>query len=194
MDFDPSIKGYKKMKEPSMLTLVWLSIPVGLLTCIILFFSARILTDTTLSLIPQKLNIGLPYSLIIWVLIFLLFNVVMIIVHELVHALVFPASLLSDNIVFGVHSNGLFFAFYREDMTKRRMLFSMVSPFLLFTLLPLFLIIIKKIDRPLLMIGLLYHAFCSAGDLIGMYLIIKNTPKRCLIKNKGYHTYYIKFK
>jgi hypothetical protein len=179
MDFDPDIKGYKKMREPSMIKLVRLSIPVGLSICILLFFTAQILTKTSLTLYIPKIGIGMPFSFLFWALIFAFFNVFMLIIHEVLHAIVFPEKLSSDNIVFGAHKNGVVFTFYKEDMKKQRMLLSLAVPFLLLSVVSLIIIIILDINKTLLMIGLLYHAFCSAGDIIGMFLIIKYTPRDC---------------
>ncbi len=179
------------MKEPSMETLLLIAYPVGFAAAAVLFFSAQMLTPASLQLFQFRL-FGLHglWEIAAFLFIFILFNIFIVIAHEGVHALCFPEGLRSDHVGFGFHKNGAFFAFYTEDLSKRRMIVTMLMPFILFTMVPWLLIILFNLNIPLLMMALLYHALLASGDLVGLFLIIKNTPKSSVLKNKGYYTYY----
>ena len=131
------------MKEPSMEKLLLIAIPVGILVSLALYFLAQILTTTNLDMIRIQLG---DFPIIIEILLFLggfiLFNVVIVVLHELVHAFCFPEGLASKHVGFGFHKSGAFFAFYTEDMSKVRMMITMLMPFILFTMMPLLTIII----------------------------------------------------
>lgn len=191
MGFEPEIEGYTKMREPSMQTFMLSALPMGAAVAGVLFFVAQLLTSVKLQLfVFLRLNVPVVIEVLIFVIGFAVFNVVMIVVHEILHALVFPEPIKSDHIYFGFHKMGAVFAFYTEDMKRGQMLLSMATPFILLSMVPWTLIVIYNINAPLLMLALLYHAFMAVGDLMGIYLIVKNTPKNSVLKNKGYHTYF----
>ncbi|MEX1307969.1 MAG: DUF3267 domain-containing protein [Eubacteriales bacterium] len=191
MDFEPEKEGYTRMKEPSMEKLLLIAFPVGLFVCCVLFFLAQVFTQTQLKIF-YFLDIGLPEiaEIILFIVGFVVFNVLITVLHEGVHALFFPEGIRSERVGFGFHKTGAFFAFYTEALSKNRMIITMLMPFVLFTLLPWLLVIILDCNIPLLMMALLYHAFLASGDLVGLYLVIKNTPRNSVLKNKGYYTYY----
>ena len=191
LDFEPEKEGYTKMKEPSIEKLMLIAIPVGVFATLVLYALAQVFTQTELEMFRIS-PIGLPIALdfLVMLVAFILFNIIIIVVHELVHALCFPEGLRSEHVGFGFHKSGAFFAFYTEALTRTRMILTMVAPFLLFTIVPWLLIIILNKNIPLLMMALLYHTFLASGDLVGLFLIIKNTPRGSVLKNKGYYTYY----
>ena len=190
-DFEPKREGYTKMKEPPMHALMMIALPVGAVTAAVLFVVAQRLTTVKLGLFNfPSLGLPLAVEIIIWLVAFVAFNAVMIPLHELLHALMFPEPLKSERVYFGFHNMGAFYAFYTEDLKRWQMLLSMATPFVVLTLTPWVLIVVYNVNLPLLMLAILYHAFTAAGDLIGIYLVLKNTPTNSVLKNKGYDTYY----
>jgi len=183
------VTGYEKLEEPNIKTLSLLSFPVGIIAATILFFLAQALTSVHLDL---DIFSGVYTFKIILIAIFgfVFFNVIIIIVHELLHALIFPEKLSSDNVIFGVYMASMFFAFYKLDMKRERMVFCMLFPTILLSILPMVIICILNINLPIINFLFLYHTTLAAGDMIGVYLILKGTPKNSYLKNKGYHTYY----
>ena len=191
MDFEPEKEGYTKMKEPSMEKLLLIAFPVGFIVSYMLFIMAQILTHTHLQFFCfVDTNLPILIETALFFIGFALFNVIIIVFHEGVHALCFPEGITSKHVGFGFHKSGAFFAFYTETISKRRMIFTMLMPFVLFTIAPLIIIIIIDKNIPFLMMALLYHALLASGDLVGLSLVIKNTPKNSVLKNKGYFTYY----
>ncbi len=190
-DFDPEKEGYTKMKEPRMETLLLIAYPVGFVVVFVLYILAQVLTSTSLDMFRfEPIGFDGVLGILVWLVVFVLFNVFIIIAHEGVHALCFPEGLRSDNVGFGFHKNGAFFAFYTEALSKRRMIITMLMPFLLFTIVPWLIMILINRNIPSLMMALLYHALLASGDLVGLYLVIKNTPRNSVLKNKGYYTYF----
>jgi len=186
---ESDVSGYKKLKEPSLSRLALISLPVGLIAALLLFIITQYLTSV-------KISIDLFYLfkdvklIILAILGFISFNIIIIIVHEFLHAIIFPEKLSSDNIIFGVYRSSMFFAFYKLDMKRERMIICMLFPILLLSMVPLVFIIMLNINLPIINFLILYHITLSSGDLVGVYLILINSPKGCYLKNKGYHTYY----
>jgi len=191
MEFEPEKEGFTKMKEPALEKLMLLALPLGFAVAFLLYLMAQILTQTHLDMISLS-SFGLHWALFLLVFTvgFLLFNVMLIVFHEGVHALCFPEGIRSEHVGFGFHKSGAFFAYYTEALPRWRMIFSMFVPFFLFSIVPLLVIIVLDKNIPLLMMAVLYHTLLAAGDLAGIILVLKNTPRGSVLKNKGYYTYY----
>jgi hypothetical protein len=115
----------------------------------------------------------------------------LLLLHELLHAAVFPDFGLSSRttIVF-MPFKLVAFAYYSGEMTKKRSLMSFLNPFAVMTILPL-LFCIYDLSYYLLWIAIVNLSF-SGIDLISALLVYKNMPNYSIVRNSGYRSYYRK--
>lgn len=117
-------------------------------------------------------------------------SILIIVPHELVHALLFPSSIFSDKIVIGSYiKGGVFYAHYSGEMSKRRFIIDLLGPFTIFTVIPIMLSLFIYKNELLVILGII-NGVASIGDLIGTGIILKNVPKNSIVRNKGYKTYF----
>jgi len=94
-NLDADVSDYIKLKEPSLNQLALISIPVGIIAATMVFFAAQLFTSVKLSLNVLFILKGFEH-IVFSVLCFIVFNVLIIIIHEFLHAIIFPERLSSD--------------------------------------------------------------------------------------------------
>ncbi len=110
-------------------------------------------------------------------------------IHELFHAVVYP---LADHkkIVIGLEPKmGVFFAMYYGPLSRNRWLLVYLLPFLLISILPLVLIAFIAIPHWWLLASI-FNAGFAAGDLFGFYLILRQVPVHSVVMQDGWDTYW----
>lgn len=193
-DFNPEAEGWRKLAfEPGPVLLQLLAIPAMVLLAVLwgnLFFWVLPATFTLLQLASSPILSVIRLVLLIAVLI-------LIPVHELIHALVHPYWGRSTNTIIGVWlSKGLFYAYYEGEMSRNRLALVYLAPYLVLGLLPLGLLALlgNALGSPsaviiLAVVSLLGSLF-ACGDIVGVIFLLFQTPGTALVRNKGWQTYW----
>lgn len=136
--------------------------------------------------VANLVNIGINYKSGYFLLGFLLF----IPIHEVIHALIFPEPLSSNNVKFGFFPKKLvFFAFYTKEMSRNRFIFVMLAPFLIITLTSLLSIILLG-GNILIENILLGNAVASCVDIMNIFLLLTQVPAKATVRNKKIRTFW----
>ena len=115
----------------------------------------------------------------------------MIPVHELLHALVHPGWGLSSGTTLGVWlSRGLLYAYYEGELSRDRFLLCLAMPFLALGVLPTVLIMMFPWLAPNLLGLSLFGCVLGCGDVVGVGLVLFQIPRAAIVRNKGWKTYW----
>ncbi len=111
-------------------------------------------------------------------------------VHESLHALFMPWS-GSGAIVIGYwKEKGLLFTHYEGEMKKGRFITAMSAPLVCISILPAAVLTLAGIDTPIVIAAPVFHAFLCGGDLFGVFGTVLQIPNGALVRNKGWKTYW----
>lgn len=191
-DFQPEAEGWRPIREPGPLTLQLLALPAA---AILLVISVGLLnlvfSGEFFKVQPLPTTNPLPLWLLLSVLILL------IPVHELLHAVVHPGWGLSSNSVIGLWlSRALFYAHYEGPMSRNRFLLVFAMPYVVLSLLPIpimsFAAVFGWSITTVLVLSFLsiVAAVFACGDLVGFLLILLQVPASAVVRNKGWKTYW----
>lgn len=116
---------------------------------------------------------------------------VLIVVHELIHALTMPDY---RKVLIGVWpSRAMFYAYYDGVMSRNRFLWVGVMPYLLLGLFPLFLAALfplpSFVEERFVNFGLV-GSLAASGDLIVFLAILLQVPSSAEVHNQGWKTYW----
>lgn len=115
---------------------------------------------------------------------------ILIPIHEFIHALIFPESIISENVGFGFIPKGVaFFAFYFGEMSRSRFIGILLAPLTIMTLIGLIILVIIK-DNSILEHIILYNSLVACVDCFGAYMIMKQVPANATVRNKKNKTYW----
>lgn len=110
-------------------------------------------------------------------------------VHEMLHAIFIPNFIKSEKTEWGL--NGVFgFVFTTEPIKKQRFLFISCMPFILLSIVALFLFDLFGCLNGYTLALCLINAAGSCVDFLNMLLIGAQVKKNCTIINNGFETYY----
>lgn len=178
-DFLPDIAPWRSLREPGPIAMQFIALPIGIAAgAIMVLFWAR-LTPPRQSLSFTPFSIAATF-------------VVVIPVHELIHALVHPASGRSRNSIVGVWpSRFLFYAHYDGELTRNRFLAILLMPFLVISVAPaLFAHAFLDVAPAWLAFASILNALLACGDLLGVLLVAFQVPRAATIRNQGWRTYW----
>src|SRR5262249_44454838 len=142
--FHPARDGWIKLREPDPILLQVIAAPVAGLTAVLLLATwiALAWAQSTRGLIPSTEEPGDPSQAItpeLSVVGVVVAIPLIIVLHELLHAICFPGGLWTTQSGIGVWpSRLLFYACYLGPMSRNRFLLVYSMPLLVLTLLPLF--------------------------------------------------------
>lgn len=174
VSFEPD-ESWIPIKEPTNLWIIQLvAIPFLIINFIIVSIFTMIFN------IEITINIGL----------FFLGLLLVMPIHEAIHAVFFPEPLNSSNVKFGFFPKQLiFFAFYTNEMRRNRFALVLIAPFMIITLFGL-LLLIKLGGNVLIENILIGNALISYVDTLGLFLLLKLVPSSAIIRNKEIKTYW----
>jgi hypothetical protein len=190
-DFDPNAAGWRKIRfDPDPILLQVIAVPVAVFLVAIwgiLFFVVLPVDVSPL----QMLGSGIV--IIGWIPIILL----LIPVHELLHALVHPQWGRSSNTIIGVWlTKGVIYAHYEGEMSRNRFMLVALTPYLFLGLLPLGLLALPGAalwsTSAVLILGVvsLLGSVLACGDIVAVGLLLFQIPNAAVVRNKGWHTYW----
>jgi hypothetical protein len=117
--------------------------------------------------------------------------VLLIVVHELCHAVVYPRCGLTRDTQIGVWPAKLLcYACHTGAITRERMLLCFAMPFAVVTGLPLGVCALVGHAALPAMVGSTANALFSGGDLLGALLLWRQVPRGALVRNKGWATWW----
>ena len=174
---DAATEGWNKLREPRSGTLV------VILTAITLVLSIPVIL-----LLHEMRGILRAEPLMFTVLI--IFVVLVIPVHELAHAVVYPGSLRSSRLVVGFWPKRFLpYVVYDYPLPKRRVLWMLMTPLIALSVIPA--VLLPLFGGPWIRFVsalLLTHVLACSGDIFYVALIASQVPKGGYIHNKGWST------
>lgn len=169
---------WRLVREPSTLTLGILAI------CVALIIAACISLAVSLAIGPSHM------ASVSWPLV-ILFILLIIPIHELLHAVGFEDGLASNRIVFGFYPK-LFacYAHYIGHIPRSRFILIAALPFLILTIIPLAMVAVFCLDYVHLTEAIISNGLASAGDILTIVFIFRETPPQSILTNSGMKTYW----
>ena len=117
--------------------------------------------------------------------------VVIIPVHELIHAVVHPRSGCSADSILGFWpSRMLFYAHYAGELSRTRFVTILLTPFFVISFVPLVACAITGRSSGLLALGSALNALCACGDIFAAVLLLSQIPANARVRNQGWRTYW----
>ena len=114
-----------------------------------------------------------------------------IVVHELVHAVVYPGFGLSDRTIVGVWpSRGVFYAHYDGELTRERFVAVYLMPLVVISFGPLLVCATLHQGPEWLAFISWVNAFAACGDVFGTALVLSQIPARAIVRSQGWRTYW----
>lgn len=125
----------------------------------------------------------------IWLL--LAMAILLIPVHEILHAVCFPGGLQSPQTMIGIWpSRILFYAHYDGIMSRTRFLVTFAMPFLVLSLLPILIVGLWRWPSLELAALSIVNGAAASGDIIGLVLVGLQVPASARVRNRGWRTYW----
>lgn len=155
--------------------------------------SAPFVVAATMLLLHDAPALRTLFRLQPWILLsFVLLLLMLVPVHEFIHALAYGRSLRSPNLIMGVWlQRGIPYVLCDEPLPRRRVLWMLAAPFGVLTVLPLALV--PWLSGPalscVLFISLLHAALC-VGDAATLLRLLRQTPPGARVHNQGWQTYW----
>jgi hypothetical protein len=178
--FEPEADGWRTIREPGPIALQVIAIPIA--TALALVWAICVLSFRQTTFLSQGVTIDISTLLLL---------ILIVPVHELLHAVVHPGWGLSTSTIIGIWlSKGLFYAHYTGEMSRNRFLLVLVMPFLVLGVLPTVLIMLMPGLRQSLLWLSLFGSVFACGDLEGVGFILFQIPSSAIVRNQGWKTYW----
>lgn len=181
--------GWIKIKEPkNFLWALLFSFPLSCFLIAIIVYITYVLEPNLFSFITSdSLEITIPIN--IELLIFIVILYLYMFAHEMLHAIFIPNFKKSEKTEWGM--KGVFgFVFTTEPMKKSRFLIVSCMPFILLSIMTLFLFDITGYLNWYTLMLCLINAAGSCVDFLNMILVGVQVKKGSTIINNGFETYY----
>lgn len=180
--------GWIPMKEPkNLISAILFSIPLMMVASmisigVINIFSSISLNDVGFS--EGAINITINFSIILWL-------VLLMIIHELLHLMFIPNFMKSKKTFVGLTLFGAF-VITEEEILKSRYIFITIAPLIILSIiLPLILSVVGLLTTTLKFLVIL-NAMGSSVDLLNLLLIMKQVPNNATLTCNGPNTYWKK--
>lgn len=189
-DFYPDVDGWSSIREPGPILMQVIAIPVAFLLLILLsvlfvlavpgqFHDHRIMT-LTFPLVPMVIIL-----------------VLLIPVHELIHAFCTPHMGMTERTLIGIWPSRLLcYAYYEGSMSRNRFLVTFLGPFVVLSLFPIAIVALGRfvpisfeLVSDLIFLSMVNGAAAS-GDFIGFVLVLLQIPPNAQVRNLGWRTFW----
>ena len=115
----------------------------------------------------------------------------LILLHEMLHAVVFPGFPRSRDCMIGLWpSRFLFYAHYEGELRRERFLLVLLFPLLLISVVPLLVALCFGLPSKFIISVTTLNAMGASGDIIGVLLVSRQIPPRAVLRNLGWKTYW----
>lgn len=174
--FQPDAEGWNAIREPDPVRMQIIALPVMIATGFLAFAAIAYGTE-----IPWE-NV-LDHLLAAFL--------IMIPIHELMHALAAPSFGTTRKTVVGFWpSRLLFYAHHDGELSRRRFMVILLLPTLALTVLPLLACVLLRWDAPFVAAIAAANVIGASGDLVGLAILLTQIPRRAVVRNKGWRTYW----
>ncbi len=176
-DFSPDAS-WKPLREPTPWVVQLLALPVGIVACVAvgaLWFLLTPLRDVSFDSPDMMLGA----------------LVVIIPLHELIHAAVHPRAGGSDDSILGFWpSRLLFYAHYGGELSRGRFITILLMPLLIISFVPLVICAITGRSSGWLAFSSALNALCACVDIFGVGLLLFQIPSNARVRNQGWRTFW----
>ncbi len=176
-DFNPSEKGWRRLTEPSPILLHALAIPTAVVMMVLAFFFYTIFIGED--------EFRIDITLVWWAI------VILIPIHEFVHAISTPFWGMSDKTVVGFWPRKILpYAFYTDAWNRSQVIWCLLMPFVILSVLPATGMCFWKLDSPVLYHFIFMNAGLSSGDILQVPIFLFQVPRHAVVRNKGWTSYW----
>lgn len=120
--------------------------------------------------------------------------VLVIFLHELLHAMAYPRTADGSPIIGVWPSRGLFYAHFDGVPSRNRFVIVFAVPLLVITFLPLLVVALAPTIPSQLLLALawcsIWNALFSCGDVFGIALLLWQVRRNAAVRNVGFRTYW----
>lgn len=171
----PNANDWKKIKHSSIMDRKIIYVPLVIFSQLAIYKLSLKLFHIT----PKRAENILPE------LIYLsLIAIIMVIIHELIHLLILPCSIISDLIYVGIYwvlgVVPTFGVLYTGEMTRRRKQVVMIMPFCVLTVIPTIFMLATQFCPKLLYVIVVLNAMGCLNDII-IFLNLFSIPAKSTI-------------
>jgi hypothetical protein len=185
-EFTPS-DAWRPIREPGPLLMQCIAAPIGLVSALLTGYGWA---QAGLANAPRLAS---PNTALLIALLVASFPA-LIIVHEFVHAVVYPRFGLTSATIIGLWPRRLlFYAHHSGPLARNRFLVVFAMPLLVITIVPL-AIALAGLLPPFLFAWTAWfstwNALFACGDILGFCLIFFQVPRHALVQNQSWSTYW----
>jgi hypothetical protein len=192
-DFHPEAEGWTPLREPSAGLFVWIASGVGILSGVLAAFAWAAILQAGVNL-SYTIHSDDPrpwLSALAGLAIVFGFLAILIAVHELLHAAVFPGWWLSPHTLIGVWpSKGMFYAHYEGPLTRNRFLLVLLTPLAVLTALVWLFELVFQTGWAVLPVISVVNAMAAGGDIFAAALIALQVPRAAILQNQGWRSWW----
>jgi len=192
-DFHPQEDGWTPLREPSAGVFVLLASGVGIVVGVLvaMLWAATVESGIILQLKFNSRDVSTAIPIAIAIAMVLGAIALLIAVHELLHAAVYPGGWLSRRTIIGMWlSKGLFYAHYDGSLSRNRFVLTLLTPFLVLTLgIWLAEVVLRTGWGPLPAWSVL-NAMFAGGDILATGMVVWQLPSRAEVRNQGWNTWW----
>lgn len=119
--------------------------------------------------------------------------VTQVVLHEGAHLLAHPGAGTTRQSIAGLWpSRLLFFAHYDGELTRNRFVVILAAPIVTLSVIPLIVAAIFHVSSPPVAALSIINAGGSCGDLLGIWIVLRQVPAVAIVRNQGWATYWRK--
>lgn len=179
-------KNWIQLREPkNILSAVLASVPLMILNVLFSF----IILDLFSPFSFEEFGITSSQISVTIDLLDLVYFIVTIFIHELIHLAFVPNFLTSDKALLGITYFGGF-AYSEEIMSKSRFALILLAPFVAISIILPGILGALKLLNPLVKVLILLNAMGSCVDMLGLILILAQVPEGAYLTCNGIRTYW----
>ena len=192
-DFHPQEDGWTPLREPSAGVFVLLASGVGIVVGLLvaMLWAATVESGIVLQVKfsgssgPPAIPIAIAIAKVLAAI------ALLVVVHELLHAAVYPGGWLSRRTIIGMWlSKGLFYAHYDGPLSRNRFVLTLLTPFLVLTLGVWLAELVLHSGWGLLLAWSVLNAMFAGGDLLATGIVLWQLPARAEARNQGWNTWW----
>lgn len=181
-------QGWKKLKEPSNFYLAILSsVPLMALNGIITYFVIKPFYDPLKEIIKSD-SISFEINILV-LLAYLVIIFLLLVFHELLHAMFIPHFIKSNKIYWGLSINGGFVS-TTQKLSRANFMVISIAPYMLMSIIMPLIIGMLGIMNGFIFFLAIFNAMASSVDVLNLILISLQTRPKSFIINNGFETYY----
>ncbi len=188
--FEPETDGWHSLNEPGPWAIQLITIPIAIVVAIFLMVCFNAVIPH--AIYQSKLVI---LSFQIWQPFLAIFLLVPL--HEVIHALCYPFGGMTDQTLIGIWPQRvLIYAFFQGPMSRGRYIFTLITPFLLLSFLPVALIALVQAKAmhtdflTFLIVVSILNGIASSADILGIAMVLWRLPRAAVIRNRGWKSYW----